>query len=412
MKIAGIISIGNELISGDSLDTNSSWLSRQLLPIGIPTISVFTIGDDVKIISDTIKQALSKADIVLITGGLGPTDDDLTRHAIADVLGVDLKLNDELLSQISEFFKGRNINMARTNNIQAYLPESATALTNHVGTAPGIMAEYENKIIIAMPGPPAEMMPMFNKLVVPKIEKYGHGQVVLTQKMKCFGTGESVIAEKLGDLMARGRNPLVNCTVSGGIITLHIVAVAKTKAQAEDMIAADRDRICEILGDIVYSKEEKTLAEVVAQELIERGKTISIAESCTGGLLAKTLTDVPGATGYFTYGWVTYCNEAKVSQLGVNRDTIEKYGAVSQQVALEMAIGARQRSGSDISISITGIAGPGGGTEQKPVGLVYIIVYNGGAQKVHRFVFSHSREYARLRTVLTALNLLRLEFKD
>jgi len=234
----------------------------------------------------------------------------------------------------------------------------------------------------------------------------------LTQKMKCFGAGESVGAEKLGDLMARGKNPLVNCTVSGGIITLHIVAAAKTKAQAEDMIAADKNRICEVLGDIVYSKEEKTLAEVVAQKLIKSGKTISLAESCTGGLLAKTLTDVPGASKYFNYGWVTYSNEAKISQLGVNRDTVDEYGAVSEQVAIEMAIGARDRSGSDISISITGIAGPGGGTEQKPVGLVYIVVDNGGAQKVYRFIFSHSREYARLRTVLTALNLLRLEFKD
>ncbi|MBN1457321.1 MAG: competence/damage-inducible protein A [Sedimentisphaerales bacterium] len=412
MKSAGIISIGNELLSGVSLDTNSSWISRQLLSVGIPTISIFTVGDDVKIISDTIKQALNKADIVLITGGLGPTDDDLTRHAIADVLGVELKLNDELLSQISEFFKRRNIRMAKTNNIQAYLPESATALANPVGTASGIMADYKNKMIVAMPGPPTEMMPMFKELVLPKIEKYGHGQVVLTQRMKCFGTGESVIAEKLGDVMARGKNPLVNCTVSGGIITLHIVAAAKTKEQAEDMIAGEKNRICGILGDIVYSKEEKTLAEVVAQELLKRGKTISLAESCTGGLLAKMLTDVPGATGYFTYGWVTYSNEAKISQLGVNGDTIDKYGAVSEQVALEMAIGARQRSGSDISISITGIAGPGGGTEQKPVGLVYIVIYNGGAKKIHKFVFPHSREYVRQRTVLTALNLLRLEFKD
>jgi len=411
MKNAGIISIGNELVSGESLDTNSSWLSRQLLSAGIPTIGMFTVGDDVKMISKTIEQALSKADIVLLTGGLGPTDDDLTRHAIADVLGVDLKLNNELLSQIAEFFKGRNIDMAEINNIQAYLPESATALANRVGTAPGIMTEYKNKIIIAMPGPPAEMMPMFNEFVLPKIEKYGCGQVVLTQKMKCFGTGESVIAQKLGDIMARGKNPLVNCTVSDGIITLHIVAAAKTKVQAEDMIAARKDNICEILGDIVYSKEEKTLAQVVGQELIKRGKTISLAESCTGGLLAKTLTDAPGASKYFTYGWVTYSNEAKISQLGVSRDTIDKYGVVSEQVALEMATGARERSGSDISISITGIAGPGGGTEQKPVGLVYIAVCNGGVQKVHRFVFLHSREHTRLRTVFTALNLLRLEFK-
>jgi nicotinamide-nucleotide amidase len=409
MKKASIISIGNELLSGDSLDTNSRWLSQQLLLKGIPTVSISTVGDDIAMISDAIGQAAGYCDMILISGGLGPTEDDLTRYAVADFLGVELGLRDKVLRQMGAFFKSRGITMSKTNKIQAYFPEGAKVLENPNGTAPGMMSKYEDKLIVAMPGVPSEMKPMFSDHVAPEIEKYGHGQVVLTGKIKCFGTGESVVAEKLGDIMDRGRNPIVNCTVSGGIITLHVVAISETEAQGQEMIDVQTREICEILGDIVYSTEDKSLAEIVAEGLKTWKKTICVAESCTGGLLAKVLTDMGGATEYFTQGWVTYCNEAKISQLGVERKTIEEYGAVSEQVALEMVRGAREKADTDVAIAITGIAGPGGRTEQKPVGLVYIAVETRSARNVHRFVFSYSREYVRQRAVFTALNLLRLE---
>ncbi len=409
MKKAGIISIGNELLSGDGLDTNSQWLGKQLLLMGIPTVSISIVGDDISMISDAIGHAASYCEIILITGGLGPTEDDLTRYAVADFLGAELTLRDKVLRQIRAFFKSRNITMNKTNKVQAYFPEGAKVLNNPNGTAPGMMSTYQGKLIVAMPGVPSEMKPMFTEYVAGEVEKYGHGQVILTGKIKCFGTGESVVADKLGSIMDRGSSPLVNCTVSGGIITLHIVAIAPTESEAQGMIDARTHEICELLGDTVYSTEDKTLVEVVADELKKWKKTICVAESCTGGLLAKTLTDTPGATEYFTQGWVTYCDEAKISQLGVDRKTIEKHGAVSEQVALEMARGARKNADADVAIAITGIAGPGGRTEQKPVGLVYIAVETQSARNVHRFVFSYSREYVRQRAVFTALNLLRLE---
>ena len=409
MKKASIISIGNELLSGDGLDTNSRWLSKRLLLMGIPTVSISTVGDDISMISDAIGQAASYAEIILITGGLGPTEDDLTRYAVADFLGAELTLRDKVFRQIGAFFKSRNITMNKINKIQAYFPEGAKVLGNSSGTAPGMMSMYRDKLIVAMPGVPSEMKPMFTEHVAGEIEKYGHGQVILTGKVKCFGTCESAIAGKLGDIMGRESSPLVNCTVSGGIITLHIVAIAPTEALAREMIDTQTHEICELLGDTVYSTEDKTLAQVAADELKKWKKTICVAESCTGGLLAKTLTDAPGATEYFTQGWVTYCNEAKISQLGVDRKTIEEHGAVSEQVALEMAHGARKNADTDVAIAITGIAGPRGRTEQKPVGLVYIAVETQNARNVHRFVFSYSREYVRQRAVLTALNLLRLE---
>jgi len=226
MKKASIISVGNELLAGQIVDTNVGYLSRQLLSMGIPTVNCYTVGDEIDSIAEAMAQAAQQADIVLITGGLGPTDDDLTRQALAKFMGAQLEFREELLSRISEFFVKRDIKMSANNKVQAYIPSGAEALPNNVGTAPGIMAEHEGKIFVCLPGVPAEMKQMFAESVAGKLKKAGGGQVVLTRKVRCFGTGESVIAEKVGDLMQRDRNPLINCTVSGGIITLHIIAKA------------------------------------------------------------------------------------------------------------------------------------------------------------------------------------------
>ncbi len=408
MKKAGIISVGNELLAGRIVDTNAGYLSRQLLSMGIPTVSCYTVGDEIDLIANAMAQAAEQADIVLITGGLGPTDDDLTRQALAKFMGVQLEFKEELLAQISEFFTKRGIEMSQNNKVQAYVPSGAEALPNNVGTAPGIIAEHEGKIFVCLPGVPAEMKQMFAESVAGKLKKAGGGQVVLMRKLNCFGTGESVIAEKLGDLMQRDRNPLINCTVSGGIITLHIVATAKDKNVAEEMVEKDMHQLREILGDLAYGADEQTLAEVVGVKLGARRKRLAVAESCTGGLIAKLLTDVPGSSDYFTYGWVTYSNEAKIRQLGVDRALVEKHGAVSEEVARAMAKGARDRADTDFAIAVTGIAGPGGGTEQKPVGLVYIAVDAGDLLDVQRYIFSHTREHIRYRAALMAINMLRL----
>jgi len=379
--------------------------------MGIGVVCGYTVGDDVEMIADAITQAVSHADIVIITGGLGPTADDLTRQGLAHFMGIELQFKDDLLRQIADFFDKRNIKMTETNKTQAYLPAGTEALKNRLGTAPGIKAEYQDKLIVALPGPPAEMKPMFRESVADRLGVLAAGQVVIIGKIHCFGTGESVIAQKLDSLMKRQRNPLINCTVSDGIITLHIVATAKSKHDAEKMIEEDADKISSLLGDLVYGRDGQTLAQVVGGELARRKKTLSLAESCTGGLIAKLITDIPGASEYLTCGWVTYANEAKIIQLGVDRKLIERYGAVSEQVGRAMATAARERADTDFAIAVTGIAGPSGETEQKPLGLVYIIVESPRRQRFERFVFSASRDRVRRSAALNALNMLRLELK-
>ena len=412
MKRACIISIGNEILAGRTVDTNAAYLSRKLLSCGIPAVSFFTISDDVEVISKTLAKAADEADVILVTGGLGPTDDDITRQGLAKFLGVELQLHEKMLKNIEEFFAKRNIQMSDKNKIQAFIPAGSAALVNSLGTAPGIMAEYENRIIVALPGVPSEMKQMFEDSVFSRLEKLSQDQVVLIRRLKCFGTGESNIAEMLGDLMRRGRNPLINCTVRYGVITLHIVAASKDKSDAEKMIEKDVQNLRDLLGDLIYGTDEQTLAEVVGKKLTQQNKTIAVAESCTGGLITKMLTDIPGASRYFTYGWITYSNQAKISELGVSADLIEKYGAVSEQVAEAMAKSARKKAGTDFTIATTGIAGPEGGSEQKPVGLVYIAVSSEKHCRTRRFVFSHTRETIRQRTAQAALNMLRMELES
>jgi len=377
--------------------------------VGVPIVSFYTAADDLKSIARAMKHAGEDADVVLITGGLGPTDDDLTRQGMAKFLGVELELKSELLDRIEHFFIRRGRQMVKKNRIQAYLPVGAKSLANNIGTAPGIMAEAGGSFFFAMPGVPSEMKAMFGESVLAVVEKLGTAQSMVIRKLKCFGAGESDIAERLGNFMQRDRNPQINCTVEYGAITLHIIATAKDSRTAEQMAEKDEDELAELLGNLVYGRGEESLAEVVGRKLTEQNKTISVAESCTGGLIGKLLTDVPGASGYFKYGWVTYSNEAKISELGVKADLIETEGAVSKAVCEALAKGARKKAASDISVGVTGIAGPSGGSEQKPVGLVYISVSSDQSSETRRFVFSHARRFIRQRAAQSALNMVRLK---
>ncbi len=408
MKRASIVSIGNELLSGQTLNSNATHLSGELLAIGIPVVSIHAIGDEIDSIIQALKRACADAEVVLVTGGLGPTDDDLTRQALAKFLGVELQLQDDLLEKIQRFFAGRGLPMPERNKIQAYIPAGAKPLPN-IGTAPGIKAEWEGKLLFVLPGVPTETERMFAESILPELRELARGQAVVVRKLRCFGAGESTIAELLGGMMQRGRNPLINCTVSSGIITLHIVASAENTEKARQMAATDEKALQNVLGDLIYGTVDQTLAEVVGEKLAQQGKTIALAESCTGGLVAKLLTDVPGASRYFTHGWITYSNEAKTAELGVPADLIERHGAVSEQVAQSMAQGARKKAHTDFAIGITGIAGPTGATEQKPAGLVYISVDSGTGCETKRCIFSHERRFVRLRAAQTALNMLRLK---
>jgi nicotinamide-nucleotide amidase len=411
MKKASIVAIGNEVLSGRVVDTNAATLGRELLSIGIPVVSCYTIGDDIDAIVRSLNLACSDADIVLATGGLGPTDDDVTREAFAKFLGVELQLQDELLRTIEEFFAHRERQMPVRNERQAYIPVGAKALLNKIGTAPGIMATADNKLLVALPGVPREMELMFTESVLPELQQFASGQAIISKRLRCFGAGESAIAEMLGPIMQRGRNPLVNCTAKCGIITLEIVATAASENEAQALIEKEENLMRTKLGKLVYGAGDQSLAEVVGGQLARQGKTLAVAESCTGGILAKLLTDIPGASRYFTCGWFTYSNDAKINELGVEPALIDEYGAVSSEVASAMAEGARSRAGTDFAIAITGIAGPTGATEQKPVGLVYISVSSKGGLQTKRYVVSGDRDLVRFRAALTALDVLRLELQ-
>jgi nicotinamide-nucleotide amidase len=407
MKKASIVCIGNELLSGVVVDTNTSWLCSQLLVMGIPVVSDYLVVDEIDRIVAALKQACSDADIVMITGGLGPTDDDLTRQAIAQLLGVRLVLLPAAAEHIRQFFAERGIQMPQRNLIQAHVPEGTQLLHNSVGTAPGVWWQEGGKVIASMPGVPSEMEIMFRDQVRPRLAGMAEGQVVKVRKLHCYGAGESAIAEKLDDMMKRGRNPLINTTANIGAVTLYIVATAATEADAGRMIEADEKLLRSLVGEFIYGADGQTLAEVVGAALTKFRKTLAVAESCTGGLLAKMVTDIPGSSDYFMQGWVTYSNQSKVRELGVPPELMERHGAVSPEVAEAMARGARRQASTDFTIGITGIAGPGGGTDEKPEGLVYISLDSADGCQTRKCRFMRGRDAVRLRAALTALDMLR-----
>jgi nicotinamide-nucleotide amidase len=408
MVRASIISVGNELLAGQVIDTNTAYISSQLLAAGVLSVSSHCVGDKLECIVKALRLAAQEADIVVITGGLGPTEDDLTRQAMAEFLGEELQLDQDSLTAICRHFAARGTEMPEINKVQALIPAGAKAIANKLGTAPGIMVEREGKVVVALPGVPEEMTVMFADGVLPALRRIAGKSTIATKKIRCFGAGESKIAEMLGELMHRDRNPLINCTVDCGVVTLTIVGQAKTYAAARQMVEQDEKRLRVVLGELVFGSDDETLAQVVGEKLLHSSKTLAVAESCTGGLLAELITRVAGASRYFTYGWVTYSNEAKVSELGVDPDLIGRLGAVSSEVAQAMAAGARRKADADYAIAITGVAGPSGGTKEKPVGLVYIAVEGSDGGEVHQFIFTHDRQFIRLRAAQTALNLLRL----
>lgn len=409
---ACIVTIGNELLNGHTEDTNSRWLCERLLEIGIAVRGGWIVPDENKRIVQSLRQATQCAELILVTGGLGPTDDDITRQAVANYLEVPLEFREELLKHLNMFFARLGRPMAQKNLSQTYVPQGTQILHNPKGTAAGFWFERSQLKIAVMPGVPAEMRCMFESHVLPRIKKTRTGSVVVNAKLRCFGLGESEIAQKLDSRMERGRNPLVNSTCGEGDIVLHISATAQSQAEAMAMIEQEKRVLTELLGDYIYGCDEQSLSEVVGDLLRKKKQTIAIAESCTGGLLSEMLTDVPDASEYLLAGWVTYSNASKVSQLGIPEQVIAAHGAVSEAVARAMAFGAAAQSGADIAIGITGIAGPSGGTNEKPVGLVFISLYYAGQTNVYKYCFPPvNRQSVRLRTALNALNLLRLQLR-
>lgn len=411
-----ILSIGDELILGQIVDTNAAWLGEKLAEEGIVPEYHQAVPDNLDAIVKAVKLAVGNADLLIVTGGLGPTPDDLTRQAIAAAAGLKLFLHEHSLKNLKIFFKERGRVMSGNNRLQAMFPEGAVVLENPIGTAPGFSIVLGKTKIVVMPGVPKEMKLMFARHIVPIIKAKSRTKV-MTMKLNAFGLGESLAAEKLGALMRRDRNPLVGTTVSGGIVSIRIRGEfdAGKKGARESALPEMRktaEKIKRLLGNAVFSEGDVSLAEVVGKMLRSARKTIVTAESCTAGLLAAMLTELPGASEYFPGGWIVYSNKMKTENLAVPEDLIIKKGAVSEAVARKMAEGALERSKADYALALTGIAGPGGGSPQKKVGTVWIALARktSGKNDVYagKFLFPGDRFMVRERAAKTALNILRL----
>jgi competence/damage-inducible protein CinA-like protein len=403
---AEIISIGSEITSGQNLDTNSQWLSQRLAALGVPVHYHTTVADDLAANVEVFQIASRRADLVIATGGLGPTQDDLTREALAQAAGVTLQFHQELLDVIARMFAERKRPFAERNRGQAFLPDGAAAIPNAKGTAPGIWMRLNRAMIAALPGVPSEMKPMFEEFVVPKIS--GESRITLIRKINVIGAGESVVEAKLLDITNRGRVPEVGITVSDAVISLRILAHAATEAEARRQIEPTEALIRERLGDMVFGVGDDDLEHVVVPMLIERKLTIATAESITAGLVAAKIGSIPGASTTLLGSVVAYANEIKHGVLGVPDEMLREHGAVSSQVAEAMAIGARKLMNTDLAVSTTGIAGPTGATATKPVGLVWFgLAWDGGVRSSHVNWFG-TREEIQSRAARTALNMVRL----
>lgn len=402
-----ILSVGTELTTGQTIDTNSAYLARQLAERGIHTMRHVTVADDRADIGAAITEACGKAELVIVTGGLGPTEDDLTRQAMADAMGTQLALDERSLAEISEFFRLRNRAMNETNRVQAMIPAGATAIQNRVGTAPGIAAKVRNAQVFVTPGVPSEMEWMYANAIAPLLPQAGG--VIVHRIVHTFGAGESDVGARIADLMRRGANPLVGTTVAAGLVSIRIIACAEAPAQAQAMTDAVVAELHRRLGELIVGEGSATLAGTLGEMLRVRKFTVATAESCTGGLIGKLLTDVPGSSSYYIGGVVAYSNAIKMDVLGVPNELLSAHGAVSEEVAKAMAQGCRERLGSYWAVSVTGVAGPDGGTDAKPVGLVWIGVAGPGGVQAHRWFFPGARDLIRLRSAMAAMNYLRLE---
>ncbi|MEZ6142726.1 MAG: competence/damage-inducible protein A [Zavarzinella sp.] len=406
---AELISIGSEITSGQNLDTNCQWLSQRLAEDGIPVGFHTTVADDFDDNVQVFHNAVQRAKLVLSTGGLGPTLDDLTREVLAKLVNVPLVEDPVSLQQIRDMFTRRGREMPERNRVQALFPQGAMAIFNANGTAPGIWMQVGSSIIACMPGVPSEMKLMYEREVRPRLMELGLiGGVVVQRKINTFGWGESAVEEKVSDLTRRGHVPEVGITASDAVISLRIIARGNDFATAQAQYAPIEAIIRERLGELVFGVDHEELHEVVVEELIRRKLSISTAESLTAGLIANRIGQVPGASSVLHGGFVTYTNETKQALLGVPGELLAEHGAVSEPVARAMAIGCRERLQTNFALSSTGLAGPTTGGENQPVGTVFVALAWDGGCEVQHHTWGGTRTEIQSRTAKMALNLLRL----
>lgn len=403
---AEIIAVGTELLMGQIANTNAQYLSSRLNNLGMNVYYHSVVGDNPERLKAVLRQALERSDVVVTTGGLGPTKDDMTKETIAELLGLRLVLHQESLERIRKYFKNQKRCMSENNVKQAYIPEGSVIIPNNNGTAPGCIVQKDGKTVVMLPGPPRELIPMFEDTVFPFFEGKTN-QVINSRMLKIFGIGEADVETRIMDMIEKQTNPTIAPYVGTGEISLRVTARGSSRDEVDALIAPVVEKIKERLYPHVYSDSGETLEEVVVRLLSDKGWTVSTAESCTGGMLASRIINVPGASVVFDRGFVTYSNEAKMQELGVNRKTLEKWGAVSRETAEEMVRGLVERTKTTAGLAVTGIAGPGGGTPEKPVGLVYVSAFLNGRVETLKLNLAGDRQRIRTVSCHNALDLLR-----
>ena len=403
---AAILSVGTELLFGQITNTNSAFLSRHLNMLGFDVLYHYTVGDNPERLEEILKLAYRDCDLVITTGGLGPTQDDLTKEVVAQVFHDYLVTSEESLSWLEDYFRRNNRVMTDNNRKQANLPSRAILFHNDAGTAPGFALEEDNRIVICLPGPPREMSRMFLQKALPYLETKTDG-IIFHKSIRTFGIGESQLETTLLELIDTQTDPTLATYAKEGECSLRIASKRKTLREAEDAVAEMIEKIRPLIGEFIYSTEDEELVEVVGRLLMEKEVSVSCAESCTGGLFAGALTSIPGVSKVFDRGLVTYSNRAKVEELGVSPETLDEFGAVSRETALEMARGLKEVTGSRLCVSITGIAGPDGGSETKPVGLSYVGTVLDGRESVAEIRSRNvNRNWNRNYSVLAMLHVV------
>ena len=405
---AEVITIGTELTQGLVVDTNSAWISARLASIGIPTDFHTSVADDADRIERVVSEAASRSDAVFIAGGRGPTADDITREVVARAAGKTLVLHQPSLDVIQGMFARWGRQMTANNRSQACLPEGAEVIPNGRGTAPGFVVTIGRARVFVFPGVPHELYAMVDETAIPCLKKLQPSPSVLRmRRLRCFGWGESQVDEKVRHLMAADRNPNVGLLVDNFVVTVKITAHAGSETEADALIAEDEREVRELLGEIVFGVDDDTLAGATARELLRRNLTIALAESCTGGMIGSLLTDISGISKSFLAGVASYSDASKRDLLGVPEGLLKEHGAVSEPVARAMAEGILKRTGADVTLAVTGIAGPTGGTPEKPVGLVYIVRADRQGAEARECRFTGGRDRIRARSALTALDMVR-----
>ncbi|MGI6267993.1 MAG: competence/damage-inducible protein A [Acutalibacteraceae bacterium] len=403
-----ILNVGTELLLGDILNTNAQFLSQELAKLGIGVQYVNTVGDNKDRLKRSITNALEHSDMVITTGGLGPTADDITKEVCSEVFGLELELHQESLENMKAYFNRFNHPMPLTNEKQAYIPKGAIVFKNKFGTAPGCVIEKDKKLIIMLPGPPRELVPMFNDHVNPFLQKFSNS-IIVSHRVRTFGIGESALAEKVSNLLDNS-NPTVAPYAKDGEALLRVTAKAETKEEAEKMITPIIDNLYSQFGSLIYGVDYENIEQKLVELLAQKNMTISIAESCTGGYTSKRITDISGASGVFECGIISYSNRIKNQVLNVSEDILKKYSAISGPVAVEMAKGALNLSGASIAIGITGIAGPNSDETGSPVGLSFIALTDGKSAWVKKLEIGRNgqRDYNRYVTGSHAFNMARM----